>query len=612
MLRGIRWQILAFVLAASLFAVVLAFRLSEQPVSPMPIPSSAENLPTAQPSATTTAVVAAGDAAPSDQTSTTDDAASSDAAQNAVYREALVGAIQRLNPLFAALNPVDRDISTLIFEGLTRTNVYGEPVPALAERWAISTDGLEYIVYLRQDVLWHDGMPFTAADVIYTMSLLRDPRFPGAPELGAFWRTVETEQLGDYLVRFRLAQPLGAFLDRLTIGILPAHALEGTDAVQLASHLFNLTPIGTGPYQLMRIAAPDESQARVVELAAAPVFRQRRENQSMPFAVQRLTFLLYSDFSAALTALTAGEVDGLASRDREERRALFDLALTQNVTLVNGLEPTVGMIVYNWVRESTTFFREQRVRLALETGLDRSGAVERGLPNLAVKADSPLIPGGWAHLPSAALPTYDPGAARSMLITAAERLDRLNGTDNDQTESTEGAPTPAASTALFSFTILTPNTPSLVTLANEIATQWAQLGVEVRVEAAEIDLYEARLRESDFDAALVEIGFSGSGDPDVYSFWHEGQYPDGANYGGVSDRRISEILERARRESYNINRIPEYYAFQREFIDRAIALPIYNPLFTYALSTRVSGIQLGYLSTPASRFENIGMWSVSR
>ncbi len=68
-------------------------------------------------------------------------------------------------------------------------------------------------------MLWQDGVPFTAADVIYTMSLLRSPDFPGDPELGAFWRTVETEQLGDNLIRFRLAQPLGNFLDRLQIGI---------------------------------------------------------------------------------------------------------------------------------------------------------------------------------------------------------------------------------------------------------------------------------------------------------------------------------------------------------------------------------------------------------
>src|SRR5690606_28272637 len=72
------------------------------------------------------------------------------------FREALVGSVQRLNPLFAPLNPVDRDITSLIFEGLTRTNAYGEPEAVLARDWTISSDGLEYIVRLRDDVLWQD------------------------------------------------------------------------------------------------------------------------------------------------------------------------------------------------------------------------------------------------------------------------------------------------------------------------------------------------------------------------------------------------------------------------------------------------------------------------
>ncbi|MBK8025699.1 MAG: hypothetical protein IPK19_30985 [Chloroflexi bacterium] len=607
MLRGIRWQVLAFLFAAILFGAVVVVRLSETPPVSVPTASVTQDalqpLPTGVP--TRRRMPPAGD---SQNTASVSGPAQT--AENGLYREALVGTLQRINPLFAGLNPVDRDVSSLIFEGLTRTNAFGEPVPALADRWVISADGLEYIVYLRQDVLWHDGTPFTAADVIYTMSLLRDPRFPGAPELGAFWRTIETEQLGEHLVRFRLAQPLGAFLDRLTIGILPDHALRGTDSVQLVSHPFNFAPIGTGPYQLMRIGTQEGSQPRTIELAAAPVYRQRREGQELPFSIQHITFVLYNDFDAAQAALASGEVDGLASRDRDERRALFELALTQNIALVNGFEPTVGMIVYNWARESTAFFREQRVRLALETGLDRAGAVERALPNLAVKTDSPLIPGNWAFLPAATLPSYNTAVAQEMLVTAAERIERLNGASDEEATSEVAGATP--STALFTFTILTPNTPSLVSLANEIATQWSQIGLDVRVDAAEIDLYEARLRGGDFDAALVEISFSGSGDPDVYSFWHEGQYPDGSNYGGVNDRRISEILERARREPYNINRIPDYRRFQEDFIDRAIALPIYNPLFTYALSTAVSGVQIGYLSTPANRFENIGYWSIDR
>src|SRR5690606_32746272 len=144
------------------------------------------------------------------------------------YREALVGNVQRLNPLFAPLNPVDRDISSLIFEGLTETNAYGEPQALLAVDWTISSDGLEYTVRLREEVLWQDAVPFNADGLGYTMSALRSSESPGVPELGEFWRTVETEKLGEDLVRFRLTQRPGRFLDMLRIGILPAHAPEGT------------------------------------------------------------------------------------------------------------------------------------------------------------------------------------------------------------------------------------------------------------------------------------------------------------------------------------------------------------------------------------------------
>ncbi len=604
MLRGFRWQFLAFVMALVLFGVALFFRISEQ-TPPQPVATTVST-----PAAAT--AVAGDTALPTATPSTIIDETPSVGVSiigNDHYREALIGSIQRLNPLLAGLNPVDRDVSALIFEGLARTNAYGEPVPALADRWVIAPNGLEYIVYLRTDVMWHDGTPFTAADVLYTMSLLRDPRFPGAPELGAFWRTIETEQLGDHIVRFRLAQPLGAFLDRLTIGILPEHALRGTTADQLAAHPFNLTPIGTGPYQLARLVAPDAVSPRAVELVAAPVYQARAAAQGQPYAIKRVTFVLFSTFESAVQAVTNGEVDGLASRDRDERPALFSLTLSQGVVLMNTLEPTIGMIIYNWSRETTSFFREQRVRLALETGLDRSSAIERALPNLALRTDSPLISGSWAHEPSLSLPSYNPAVAGTLLATAVERMERLAAA-TDATANPEGAPNDSES--LFTFSILTPDTPSLTNLANEIATQWSQLGLNVTVDSVNLELYQLRLETHDFDAVMVEYGFGGSGDPDVYSFWHEGQFPNGANYGGVSDRRISEILERARREPFNINRIADYARFQDEFIERAIALPIYNPLFTYAFSPVVNGVQLGYLSTAASRFENIGQWSIQR
>ncbi len=595
MLRGYRWQLLALLLSAVLFVISLALRTNDTPgIPPTGTPASVE--PTATISEANI-VIPPTAIAPEQPLATV-----APAAQNGHYTEALVGRIQRLNPLFTELNPVDRDITSLIFEGLTRTDSYGEPVPALAERWIISSDGLEYVFFLQQDVLWQDGQPFTAADVAYTMSLLRDPAFPGDPDLDAFWRTVETEQLGDYLIRFRLAQPLGNFLDRLQIGILPEHALRGTTAAQIAAHPFNLTPIGTGPYQLESLHTKDGITVDQVELRAAPVYKQRTEGQQHAFALDRVTFKLYDTADAAVSALQSGAVDGFASSDRSERTPLFNAANTVDLDMHNALEATLGVIIYNWPKNA--FFKDQRVRTALETGIDRTSTIERTMANTAVEANSPLVPGSWAYLPDLQWPAYNPDLARQLLETSYERLQRLDATPNAPT------PTPGSSGPLFTFSILTPNDPSLVSLTGEIASQWSQLNVTVNVDAVDMDTYQQRLKAHDFDAALVEYSLGDSADPDVYAFWHEGQYPDGKNYGGVADTRLSELLEKARRDPFGINRVGDYQEFQRLFVAHAVALPLYYPLFTFATSPKVQGVQLGFIASPADRFRTIGDWSI--
>ncbi|MBC7870729.1 MAG: hypothetical protein H7Y09_07800, partial [Chitinophagaceae bacterium] len=137
-MRGFRWQILALLMAIVLFVIAFLSRSNgETPqVNPTLLPpttiaeqATATPMPevTLSPTTETPAVIPP-------------------QAMSAIptYREALVGQIQRLNPLLAGLNPVDRDITSLIYEGLMRTNAYGEPEPALASGMpVISFDGLE-------------------------------------------------------------------------------------------------------------------------------------------------------------------------------------------------------------------------------------------------------------------------------------------------------------------------------------------------------------------------------------------------------------------------------------------------------------------------------------
>lgn len=595
MLRGFRWQLLALVMALVVFSAALYTRF----VDPSPAPPASTLPAPAQTAAPTAEVVPT--SAPTAAANVQPQPPIQPVSDVPTYREALVGSISRLNPVLASLNPAEADVTALIFEGLMRSNEYGEPEPDLASAPPIiSFDGLEYVISLRQDVVWQDGVPFSADDVVYTMSILAAPDFPGDAALGAFWRTVETEKLDAFTVRFRLAQPLGSFPEALQIGLLPYHALQGTTARQIATHPFNLSPIGTGPYQLEALRGTN-GRITLVDLRTAPNYRLRPEGQA-GYALERLRFILFETFDEARNALGSGLVDGYAGRERGERTPL--LTLGSAVLTYTKIEPTTGFLIFNWTRDDLPAFRDMRTREALEIGLDRDSIIERHLFNQAVPADSPLIEGSWAFASDLTWPAYDVARARDLLSRA-----NIAAPASDAEATPEA--TAEASPALLSFSILTPDDPALVNVAQEIAAQWSQLAVDVSVDAVPLSAYRARLEAGDFDAAIVELTKFGSADPDVYNFWHQGQYPDGENYGGANDRVISELLELGRSDPNGTNRISYYYEFQRQFIARAVALPLYYPLYTYAVSRRITGVQLGFIATPGDRFRTIQDWRLN-
>lgn len=593
MFRGYRWQLLALMVAVALFIVTLLTRGGSDLTPSTTAPPTQAASPTISPEPSLTNAPAMTTVTSQPVNAPAQNAEDTDTVPT--YTEALIGEVRRLNPVLAGLNPVDEDITSLIFEGLTRINPYGEVEPALAEDWVVSFDGLEYVVTLRQDVLWQDGIPFTAADVVYTMSILGSPDFPGPADLGQFWRTVEVEAINDYLVRFRLTQPLGSFPEALRIGILPFHALTGTSASQLATHPFNLDPVGTGPYQLENLSIV-EGQIEAVSLRVAPVYRQRPEGQT-GYALDRVKFKLYPTLEAVVQALADGTAQGYATRTQSERLPLLNLADT--ITPHTAHAPTVGLLVFNWVKEELPYFREERVRQALMVGLDRNQIIQRNLLNLAVRADSPMLRQSWAYHGGLIWPPYDISLARELLNTAGFTPQAEEG----DTATSQNGP-------LFRFSILTVDNPALVNVAQEIATQWSLLNVEVTVDAVNLATYRQRLTSSDFDAALVELSNQGSADPDLYPFWHQSQYPEGQNYGGANDRTISEALERARRDENGMNRIVHYRNFQQQFISRGIAIPLYYPLYTYAVAPQIAGVQLGFIGKPSDRFLTIKDWRI--
>ncbi|MCY4147407.1 MAG: ABC transporter substrate-binding protein [Chloroflexi bacterium] len=559
MLRGFRWQLLLLALASALFAGSAYFRLSRDAASR---PTPPQPTPTAQaPASPPTAFVAA---------------TPPPIASSARYREGLVGSLQRINPLFAHLNPVDHDISSLIFESPFVINDYGEAVPRLASDLVISRDGLDYVMRLRDDVFWQDGQPLTASDVLFTVGLMSDPAYATVSAAAALWRTVEAQQLGERLLRMRLAQPLSSFPHLLTFGILPEHALRGVSVDELAQHPFNLSPIGSGAYQLGHLHVAEDGRIDSVLLALSPVFQRRPQAQSgYPF--KELVFHLYPDSTAAMAAYIADEIDALATT--APRAQLLTLPWAR---LYTQTEPTVAMLIFNWGEAP---FSERQVRRALSLSLDVPTLIAQTLGASATYADSPYPPGFSAYLPHSDWTRKDLAEAQAAI--AAARVDVSAATAQP-------------------FVFLTEDRPERIELAQAISGQWAQLGFQFEVVAAEARQFQERLAAGQFAAAIVEQRYGKN--LDLFRFWHSAQHSEGGNYGGVSEHALDELLEAARAEIYGIRLAERLAAFQAVFAEGTIAIPLYYPLYTFVARDRVEGIQLGYLSAPADRFRSIQSW----
>ena len=135
------------------------------------------------------------------------------------------------------------EINLLLFNGLTGHDGDNAVVPALAKSWDFDEETCTYTFHLEEDVRWHDGEPFTAEDVQFTIEAIMDPE-NGSENAPNFEDVEEITVIDDHTISFRLSAPNVAFLDYMTMAILPKHLLEGED-MQTAD--FFRSPIGTGP-----------------------------------------------------------------------------------------------------------------------------------------------------------------------------------------------------------------------------------------------------------------------------------------------------------------------------------------------------------------------------
>lgn len=497
--------------------------------------------------------------------------------------EGYIGRPLRLNPLFVDGNLVDEQLANLIFDGLTKYGPDGYLAPVLAESWSVSEDGKTYTFNLRDDVVWHDGQPFTAADVVFTYKLLQNDSLPVANSLRDFWKTVKIEELDDSRVSFSLPEPYSPFLDATTRGILPAHLLSEVPVNLIADHEFNRQPIGTGPYMVN--PGNDWQQDGYLLLSQAP---GHWRGGTM---LDALEIRFFPDSESLIKAYRSGEIQAIVDVPPD---GLDQIGALDGMRFFTSPSDSYTEILFNFASSGTEALKSRGVRQAFAYALDRDALIDRGLSGQGIQFDGPYLPDSWAYNPSLVTAySYQPAQSNSLLEEAGWTL-------------VDGSPIRQKDSSPLVVRLLLANDPLQLEVAELIAEQWEQVGIGSEIIQADRQSLEELLTEGEFDVALLEI--TPIGDPDLYDFWSQEAILVGQNYGSWNNRRASEALETARKLSTTEERKPYYDSFIKQFDADLPAITLSQSLSTYGIVEEVREVEIGVITEPRDRYKTFATW----
>ena len=449
---------------------------------------------------------------------------------------ALSAAPVRLDPRLASDAASER-INRLLYARLVEFDAHNRPVPGIA-RWR-RIDPLHYRFHLIEGPgrQFHDGSRLEARDVAATYRSVLDPALasPHRATLSVIERirVIDTDTL-----EFTLRRPAPLFPGWMTLGIVPAAALE-------ARHALSTRPLGSGPFRF--VAWPRPGYLVLERLADR----------------QRLVFDTVPDPTMRALKLMRGEVDMLQNDLPPE--LLEWLGRQAGIQVLRRPGHNFSYIGFHLASGPTA---DWRVRRAVALAIDRRAIIRHLFRGAARPAQSLLPPEHWAGAALDPIP-YDPPRARRLLAEAGFGPGRA-----------------------LQLVYKTSTDPFRVRLATVFRDQLARIGIDLQVRSLDWGTFFGDIKTGRFQ--LYSLAWVGVRTPDIfrYAFHSDSQPPAGANRGRLRDSRVDSLIEAAARAAEPAQQQRLYRALQA----RLQALTVYVPLWfedQYAvLRSEIEGYRL--------------------
>lgn len=393
-------------------------------------------------------------------------------------------------------------INQLVFESVVELDENLQPAPLLADRWEF--DGESWIFYLREGIVFHDGSPLTAYDVVASLEDIQ-----------------LNEGTSPYADRIKYIREMDALDERTLqvkgngVGYMVLYAM--TFPVVQRFSLNSTLPRGTGPYWYIRY-----DSFSMLRLERNPLWWKRQPS------IASINCIRYDETADALTALATGQADVVATRDSAGAlsRQLSDRATLDYATV------TWECMVPNL---HNSILSELTVRKAIMYAVDRTTLADTVYLGMAQESEVPVIPGSWLYETQSTQFNYNPERAYQLLTSSGWHdsdgdgvLDRIK---DGMWEDLE-------------ITLVTYNEPG-ITIREEacklIAEQLGRIGMKVNLETVTKSGMKTKFKDNTFDLALV--GFNLSEVPDLTFLLGEGENGNCSEYASAD---MDKLLENAK------------------------------------------------------------------
>lgn len=544
-----------------------------------------------------------------------------------VYTEGFQTGIFRVNPVYADLNEADRDVSKLVFRGLTKYNPETKSIVGDMSAIKISEDNLKYTFTLKNNIKFHDGEVLNADDVIFTFkTIIQNPEFQN-PILKANFEGVEINKVDDMTVEFILTAPNSFFITNTTVGVLPEHLLNDVPIANLLNDEFNFSPVGTGPY---KVSVPLNTNMNGVTQIVLEKFDEFYGE--LP-EVTQIRFFGYPskqdliDNRDTLNAIPKVTEEVIDSVTNDPRFSMYGYSLPQYFAV--------------FINMDNQILKSVKVREALQQSIYKDAFLDI-LPN-TIRVETPVMSLNQddyrytANMDDAKETLYDAGWIKftpgEEVETEEEEITDVSAeevteetpevTDTEITEEVVAEETAAteeilrknAAGTLLELRLVARLYPEgsfkyneTQTVLNYLQENWQKAGIKINIELYDAATLQEKIAARDYDLLLFGQGLGYN--LDLYGYWHSTQTGEnGLNLSNYKSFAVDTMIEQIR-ETFDENQKEALLKKLAEAIQNDIpAIFLYRPVYYYASDNKVRGVDLEDMAFPSDRFCRIDEWT---